>query len=106
MLHNLFLTQLFLKRIFNRLISFLKLGELVLGLRERLAKANWELNYFFRTGRFPKYDAYTTVTAAPTQFNGSQWLNAKGNHLTLCASCKNYVPKNANYCDKCGKKLR
>ncbi|MEM2843193.1 MAG: hypothetical protein QXZ53_04870 [Candidatus Bathyarchaeia archaeon] len=77
-----------------------------MGLRERLAKANWELNYFFRTGKLPKYDAYTTVNHNTTQFNGCQLTNVKGNNLTLCASCKSYVPNNANYCDKCGKKLR
>jgi hypothetical protein len=83
-----------------------------LGLKERLAKANWELNYFFRTGRLPRYD-YSTQFSQPsnhshasTQFNGSQQLNTGKYDYILCNSCKNYVPKNANYCDKCGKKLR
>jgi hypothetical protein len=77
-----------------------------LSWRERLAKANWELNYFFRTGKLPKYNESGSINYNSTQFNGSQLMNFNGNYLTLCASCKNYIPKNANYCDKCGKKLR
>ncbi|MBS7657911.1 MAG: hypothetical protein QW476_00685 [Candidatus Bathyarchaeia archaeon] len=83
-----------------------------MGLKERLAKANWELNYFFRTGRLPRYEHQTQPSSSfnhqiqCTQFNGSQGVSTIGNEYTLCNSCKNYIPKNANYCDKCGKKLR
>jgi hypothetical protein len=83
-----------------------------LGLKERLAKANWELNYFFRTGKLPRYEYSTQLSSShnyqnqPTQFNGSQPVNLGRNDYALCNACKNYVPKNANYCDKCGKKLR
>jgi len=82
-----------------------------LGLRERLAKANWELNYFFKTGRWPRYEypiqsSLNTPQIQSTQFNGSRGINIGRNDYILCVACKNYVPKNSNYCDKCGKKLR
>ena len=95
-----------------------------MGIKERLAKANWELNVFFKTGRFPKIgysllpttnsyrNPYPLQTAASIynhhnigtpQVSGGVSLQAA---KARCSKCGSEVSTIAVYCHVCGFKVK
>ncbi|MBS7644454.1 MAG: hypothetical protein QXR65_02965 [Candidatus Bathyarchaeia archaeon] len=97
-----------------------------MGLRERLARANWELNLFLKTGRFPR-DGYSfQPTSNPHQKlyrlrtapspgiyggnrEGLQYFSdgvAVQATRSRCAKCGSEVSVRAVYCHVCGSKIR
>ncbi|MGC8849724.1 MAG: zinc-ribbon domain-containing protein [Candidatus Bathyarchaeia archaeon] len=96
-----------------------------MGLRERLARANWELNLFLKTGRFPR-DGYSfqpssnphhnlyrpRTTPNTNMYNGNRELQyfAEGAAVQAarrrCTKCGSEVSVKAVYCHVCGSKIR
>ncbi|MEM2901983.1 MAG: hypothetical protein QXO32_04560 [Candidatus Bathyarchaeia archaeon] len=71
-----------------------------MGFRDRLAKANWELNLFLRSGRLFRGGRST---------NGGSRLGANplGNsRMVKCGRCGGDVSSLAVYCHRCGSKLK
>lgn len=94
-----------------------------MGIRERLAKANWELNMFLRTGRFPKtgYSLQPTANSYSSPYPPRATANRYNNHIgfqqvpnevplqaakTRCGKCGSEVSIMAAYCHVCGFKLK
>lgn len=96
-----------------------------MSLRERLAKANWELNLFLKTGRFPRdgyklspsnnphrnpYQPRTIPHFGTNIYNGIREAQYFPNGTAMqatrkrCDKCGSEVSIRAVYCHVCGSK--
>jgi hypothetical protein len=95
-----------------------------MGLRERLARANWELNLFLKTGRFPR-DAYSPQLSSnpyrnpyrpgrisnPNVYDGNRGVQYFPDGTVIqaarkrCSKCGSEVSVKAVYCHVCGSKI-
>ena len=69
-----------------------------MSMKERLSRANWELNTFFKTGRVPRHDY------AMQKHNGSNQMQ-RGAQMAQPTQANQSIQGSKVKCDKCGSEV-